>query len=106
VIERGDAERLSYADATFDLVMAHEVLHHLGSIEHIFGGLDEIARVLRSSGRFLYVEIFHKQRIREHLMERGFSIVFRERALRLFSTADVVIGVRSAAGPAPVRPAG
>ncbi|HXY47518.1 MAG TPA: class I SAM-dependent methyltransferase [Thermoplasmata archaeon] len=106
VIERGDAERLAYADATFDLVIAHEVLHHLGSIEHIFGGLDEIARVLRSSGRLLYVETFHKRRIREHLTDRGFSIVFHERALRIFSSADVVIGVRRAADPSPARPEG
>jgi ubiquinone/menaquinone biosynthesis C-methylase UbiE len=99
VVERGDASRLAYADGTFDLVIAHHVLHHLGPLKEIFQGLDEIARVLRPGGRLLYVEMFHKRKIREHLTERGFSIVFRERAWRIFNTADVVITVRPSSNP-------
>jgi ubiquinone/menaquinone biosynthesis C-methylase UbiE len=94
VVERADGAQLDYADATFDLVMAHQVLHHLGSIERMYEGLDEIARVLRPGGRLLYVEMFHKRVIRERLVERGFTLVFRERAWRIFNPADVVIAER------------
>lgn len=100
VVERGDACHLEYADGTFDLVMAHHVLHHLGSTEEIFRGLDEIARVLRPGGRLLYVEMFHKRLIREHLAERGFTTVYHERAWRIFNLADVVIAIRPPAKPA------
>ena len=100
VLERGDATHLGYADGTFDWVMAHHVLHHLGSPDQIRGGLDEIARVLRPGGRLLYVEMFHKREIREHLLARGFVFAFRERAWRIFNTADVVIAERPSAAPA------
>jgi hypothetical protein len=35
--------------------------------------------------------MFRKRPIREHLAARGFAIVFRERAWRIFNTADVII---------------
>lgn len=100
VVEREDAARLDYGDGSFDLVMAHHVLHHLGSTREILGGLDEIGRVLRPGGRLLYVEMFHKREIREHLAKRGFTIVFRERAWRIFNTADVVIAESPSPNPA------
>jgi len=93
VIEQGDGGHLGYPDRAFDLVMAHHVLHHLGSVPEILRGLDEIGRVLRPGGRLLYVEMFHKRPIRERLAERGFTISFRERAWRIFNTADVVVAI-------------
>jgi ubiquinone/menaquinone biosynthesis C-methylase UbiE len=99
-VERGDAAHLTYGDRAFDLVMAHHVLHHLGSVPEILRGLDEIARVLRPGGRLFYVEMFHKRPIREHLTERGFTIVFRERAWRIFNTADVIVAVSPDSRPA------
>jgi len=102
VVERGDATHLTYGDRTFDLVIAHHVLHHLGSISGILQGLDEIARVLRPGGRLLYVEMFHKRQIREHLAEQGFTVVFRERSFRILGTADVIIA-KSPDSPAPKR---
>jgi len=98
VIECGDAAHLAYPAGTFDLVMAHHVLHHLGSVPEILRGIDEVARVLRPGGRLLYVEMFHKRPIREHLLALGFVLAFRERAWRIFNTADVVVAV------SPVRP--
>lgn len=99
VIERGDATHLAYADRTFDLVMAHQVLHHLGDVPAIFRGLDEIKRVLRPGGRLLYAEIFHKDPIRAHLVEQGFALAFRERRWRLFNTADVIVAISPSAPP-------
>jgi ubiquinone/menaquinone biosynthesis C-methylase UbiE len=98
--ERADAAHLAYPARSFDLVMAHHMLHHLGPVEEICRGLDEIDRVLEPGGRLLYVEMFHKRPIRDHLARRGFTVLFRERAWRFFTTADVVL----ARSPSPSPP--
>jgi ubiquinone/menaquinone biosynthesis C-methylase UbiE len=46
-----DAERLPFADASFDLVFGHAVLHHLPDLEQAFG---EFARVLRPGGWIVF----------------------------------------------------
>jgi ubiquinone/menaquinone biosynthesis C-methylase UbiE len=45
-----DVEDLPYADASFDLVVGHAVLHHVPDVEQAFR---EIVRVLRPGGRFV-----------------------------------------------------
>jgi ubiquinone/menaquinone biosynthesis C-methylase UbiE len=45
-----DAERLPYADATFDLVVGHAVLHHIPDVTL---ALREVLRVLKPGGRFV-----------------------------------------------------
>jgi ubiquinone/menaquinone biosynthesis C-methylase UbiE len=46
----GDAERLPYADGTFDLVVGHAFLHHLPDVER---AIVEMRRVLRPGGAVL-----------------------------------------------------
>jgi SAM-dependent methyltransferase len=46
-----DAERLPFADASFDLVLGHAVLHHLPDLDRAFG---EFRRVLRPGGCVLF----------------------------------------------------
>ena len=46
-----DAERLPFADASFDLVLGHAVLHHIPSLERAFA---EFARVLRPGGAVVF----------------------------------------------------
>jgi ubiquinone/menaquinone biosynthesis C-methylase UbiE len=46
-----DAERLPYADDSFDLVVGHAVLHHIPDVEL---ALREVVRVLRPGGRFVF----------------------------------------------------
>jgi ubiquinone/menaquinone biosynthesis C-methylase UbiE len=46
----GDIDHLPFRENTFDLVFANHVLYHLRDISL---GLDELARVLRPSGRFV-----------------------------------------------------
>ncbi|HEV3320539.1 MAG TPA: class I SAM-dependent methyltransferase [Solirubrobacteraceae bacterium] len=46
-----DAERLPFADASFDLVFGHAVLHHIPDLERAFG---EFARVLAPGGTIVF----------------------------------------------------
>ncbi|MFZ0090329.1 MAG: methyltransferase domain-containing protein [Solirubrobacteraceae bacterium] len=48
---RADAESLPFADASFDLVVGHAVLHHLPNLRRAFG---EFHRVLRPGGRIVF----------------------------------------------------
>src|SRR4029077_14541700 len=46
-----DAERLPFADASFDLVFGHAVLHHIPDLERAFA---EFARVLAPGGTIVF----------------------------------------------------
>ncbi|MEA2156197.1 MAG: hypothetical protein QOE11_2337 [Solirubrobacteraceae bacterium] len=46
-----DAERLPFADASFDLVLGHAVLHHIPHLDRAFA---EFRRVLRPGGRLVF----------------------------------------------------
>jgi ubiquinone/menaquinone biosynthesis C-methylase UbiE len=48
----GDAERLPFADASFDLVLGHAVLHHLPDLDQAFA---EFFRVLRPGGTLVFM---------------------------------------------------
>jgi ubiquinone/menaquinone biosynthesis C-methylase UbiE len=49
--EQADAERLPFADASFDLVLGHAVLHHIPDLASAF---EEFARVLAPGGTVLF----------------------------------------------------
>ena len=98
VLEQGDATRMQYANDSFDLVIAHYVLHHLGKVPDILRGLDEIYRVLRPNGRLFYVETFHKRAIRDHLGGMGFSTVYSGKTWRFLNFSDVKIVRKPARG--------
>jgi SAM-dependent methyltransferase len=49
---QASSERLPFADAAFEVVIASWVLEHLAEPEHTFG---EIVRVLRPGGRFFFL---------------------------------------------------
>jgi len=78
VLEQADASHLKYEDDSFDVVVARMILHHIGKLEDIFRGLDEIHRVLVPGGAFVYVEFDHKTGIREHLTDKGYTIAYRK----------------------------
>ena len=46
-----DAERLPFADGSFDLVLGHAVLHHIPNLDQ---ALQEFARVLAPGGRIMF----------------------------------------------------
>jgi ubiquinone/menaquinone biosynthesis C-methylase UbiE len=52
--QRGDVERMPFADASFDLVTSRYSAHHY---PHPLDALREIARVLKPGGTFLLVDV-------------------------------------------------
>lgn len=82
----GSAENLPFRDATFDLVIAYDVLHHVREIRAV---AEEVRRVLKPGGRFVAAEttmlfpwvmaynLFHREewgllRIRPGYLKRAF----------------------------------
>jgi ubiquinone/menaquinone biosynthesis C-methylase UbiE len=57
VFQRENAERLSFADETFDVVYSHGVLHHT---PHTDRAINEVWRVLKPGGRAI-VMLYHKR---------------------------------------------
>ena len=55
VVMEGDAQRLPFADASFDAVFNFGIIHHLEDWEL---GVSEVARVMRPGGAFYFEEIF------------------------------------------------
>lgn len=59
IVCRGDAEELSFADETFDLVYSFGVLHHTPGTEQ---AIQEIYRILKPGGKAI-VMLYHKNSI-------------------------------------------
>ncbi|GAB2805112.1 SAM-dependent methyltransferase [Streptomyces daliensis] len=57
VFEHGDAMKLSFADASFDAVMALESLCHMPDRQQV---LSEVARVLVPGGRLVLTDVFER----------------------------------------------
>lgn len=94
VLETADATCLKYPEKSFDVVLAHLILHHVGDWEAISKALDEAIRVLKPGGRLVYAEFRNKTEMRAHLQEQGCKIVFRAKRWRILSTAETVVVVR------------
>ena len=70
-IETGDARALPFADATFDVVLSHWVVHNLPDAADRSRALDEMVRVLRPGGALVLADIAHHASYRERLAARG-----------------------------------
>lgn len=77
IVKDADATHLDFSDNTFELVIAHLILHHLGGVYSIFAGLNEISSVLAPGGSFLYNEFVHKKDIRKKIIAVGFTVSYR-----------------------------
>ena len=72
-VETGDARALPFADATFDMVMSHWVVHNLPDTADRSRALDEMLRVLRPGGALVLADIAHHADYRAQLAARGLS---------------------------------
>src|SRR5262249_40663588 len=71
----GDAEKLMFADASFDLAFSNGVLHCTPNMEQSFR---EIYRVLKPHGRF-WVSVYYKNSIYNRLTLWLFDYILRGR---------------------------
>lgn len=72
-VETGDARALPFADASFDTVMSHWVVHNLPETVDRARALDEMLRVLRPGGILVLADIAHHQAYRAQLEARGLT---------------------------------
>ena len=75
-LRTADALSLPFPDASFDVVFAMLMLHHVEEHHQEYArrpqALREIRRVLRPGGRFVYSDMFRREEIRATLGELGF----------------------------------
>ena len=84
-----DAEQLPFADASFDLVFGHAVLHHLPDLDRAFG---EFLRVLRPGGTFIFAG--EPSRVGDRI-----AAVPKRTAFRLSPVWRAALGAREATDP-------
>lgn len=70
-VETGDARALPFADASFDAVPSHWVVHNLPSADDRARALDEMLRVLQPGGVLVLADIAHLAESYAHLTARG-----------------------------------
>jgi len=73
-VDTGDARALPYADASFDVVMSHWVVHNLEPAADRLQALDEMLRVLRPGGVLVLADIAGFPLYRQHLVARGMTL--------------------------------
>jgi ubiquinone/menaquinone biosynthesis C-methylase UbiE len=91
VLQQVDVLKLPYPAGTFDLVLAFQMLHHVGSVEDIRKALDELTRVLKPGGQFVYMEMFHKKEVKEHLLANHLRITWSRRRWQIVNVAEIVV---------------
>jgi arsenite methyltransferase len=97
-VETGDMRRLPYADASFDAVMSHWVVHNLPAEADRRATIDEMIRVLKPGGRLLIADIANHAAYHAQMEARGLRPVdtitspLRDFVLRLLSFGSFVPG--------------
>lgn len=82
--ETGDARRLPFADASFDVVVSMTALHNIASADDRATALAEIARVLAPGGRLALFDIFKTREYRARLAGLGFTDIALSRPVFLW----------------------
>lgn len=72
-VATADARALPFADASFDAVFSHWVIHNLPNATDRICGLDEMLRVLKPGGVLVRADIAHHEAYRAHLLARGLT---------------------------------
>lgn len=82
--ETGDACRLPFADASFDVVVSMTALHNIASAADRATALAEIGRVLEPGGRLALFDIFKAGEHRRRLVQLGFTDIAMSRPVFLW----------------------
>jgi SAM-dependent methyltransferase len=70
-VHTGDARKLPFDDASFNVVLSSNALHNIYSADERKTAVREIARVLKSGGRVLIVDVRHTRRYAATLRDAG-----------------------------------
>jgi ubiquinone/menaquinone biosynthesis C-methylase UbiE len=70
-VHTGDARKLPFADASFDVVLSSMALHNIYNAGERQTAVREIARVLKSGGRVLIADVRHTRRYAATLRDAG-----------------------------------
>src|SRR5262245_20228499 len=112
-VRDGDARRLPFADATFDVVVSSLALHNIHGLEDRRRALREVARVLKPGGRVALLDLRHTGDYVRVLRQCGLADARRQAAGFFFTwlfpllTCGAVRFYRvtgSKGGPAPAPP--
>jgi ubiquinone/menaquinone biosynthesis C-methylase UbiE len=71
VIQTGDARKLPFADASFDVVVSNAALHNIYNAQERRAAVREIARVLKPGGWVLIADIRHTREYAGILRQNG-----------------------------------
>jgi arsenite methyltransferase len=82
-VKEGDARRLPFEDACFDVVLSNFVLHEVDTREDRASIAREVVRVLRPGGRFLLVDFIFTGECAEIFRDAGASNATRSRVGRV-----------------------
>ena len=78
--QQEDALQLSFENETFDNILSTLCFHHLESHIHDFvntlKALEQIYRVLRPSGHFIYWDHYNRDKVDEFFLNHGGSILY------------------------------
>ena len=70
-VHTGDARKLPFDDASFNVVLSSMALHNIYNADERQTAVREIARVLKSGGRVLIVDVRHTRRYAATLRDAG-----------------------------------
>jgi ubiquinone/menaquinone biosynthesis C-methylase UbiE len=87
--EQGDAQRLPFADGSFDVVINVEASHCYPDFP---GFIDEVARVLRSGGRFCHADLRYRNGVEEWVSALAKHPLLRLDEMRLINP-EVIRGM-------------
>jgi arsenite methyltransferase len=97
----GDARRLPFADAVFDVVVSSLALHNIYVEDERAQAVSEIARVLRPGGRVMIWDIQHTGQYARVLQEAGLRDVRRAGPSFLWAMPSYVLTAIKPRGEEP-----